>query len=73
MEIPIYKDVVELYNKGQLQRPENDYIYYHLNEERKALGNKYVIHDNWNNFVAGIKLSKDAENKFWEKLWKINN
>lgn len=68
MEIPMYKDLVELYNKGELQRPENNYLYYHLNEERKALGNKYVIHDHWDNFVAGIKLNKKWNEEVLNKL-----
>lgn len=72
MEIPMYKDLVELYNKGELQKPENDYLYYHLNEQRKMLGIKYVIHDHWNNFVAGIELNKQIENEFYRKIWKIN-
>lgn len=71
MEIPMYKDLVELYNKGELQRPENNYIYYHLNEERKALGNKYIIHDHWDNFVAGIKLTKKWNEEILNKLlWR---
>ena len=68
MEIPMYKDLVELYNKGELKRPENDYVYYHLNERRKALGNKYVIHDHWDNFVAGIELNKKWNEEVLNKL-----
>jgi len=67
----MYKDLVELYNKGELQRPKDNYLYYHLNEQRKALGNKYVIHDHWDNFVAGIALNKKWDEEILSKiLWK---
>ena len=70
MEIPMYKDLVDMYNKGELNPPNNKWIFYHLNEETKALGNKYVTHDHWDNFVNGIELSKKVEKERWDRLWK---
>lgn len=65
----LYKELKELYLKGELEKPKDGMLIYHLNEERAKLGPKYLILDHWDNFLAAIQLGKDLEKLQNEMIW----